>query len=96
MKKLGQNTPFTKDATAAVTRLLKHVDNNCLDNLPVGAGTNSNERVHRMLNRCTVAVPRIGPELANALLTSMFYIWNHQHSTKEPLVPVEIFLQNYG
>ena len=46
--------------------------------IPPSCGTNKNERMHEYLNRCGLAVRRIGPELAEALLEIHIFKWN-QH-----------------
>ena len=68
--------------------LLKHVDNKCLENIPPGYGTSRNERLHRTLNNSAANVPRIGPQLMDALLTLIFYAWNRRRSGN-PVLPVD-------
>jgi hypothetical protein len=55
-------------------------------------GTNQNEILHRILNNSPLAVCRIGPELAIALLTVILYKWNFTKENGEsgtvPILPV--------
>ena len=51
---------FTADTKKAINLLQSHVKKGCLEHIPPGAGTNRNERLHKMLNNSAVAVPRIG------------------------------------
>ena len=58
------------------TNLRKHIATGCLSGVEPGLGTNRNERLHRYLNSSALAVGRIGPQLAIALLTVLLYKWN--------------------
>ena len=49
----------------------------CLSNIPPGKGTNQNEYLHRLLNRSMLTgATRLGPELAYAVLTLLFFDYN--------------------
>lgn len=54
-----------------------HIRKGCLSNIPAGNGTNRNENLHKILNKSMLAgASRIGPELAHAILTILFYQYN--------------------
>ncbi len=76
----------------AISNLTTHIEKGCLSNIPPGAGTNQNERLHRLLNESAIAVSRIGPELANALLDVIFYNWNSRRNAPPnktvPVLPI--------
>ena len=60
-----------------------------------GQGTEGNENLHRYINRCLlVGSTTVGPELAIAVLTILFYTLNskkvgEKHSSNSRIVPVE-------
>ena len=64
------------DVFKEINNLKKHIKDGCLSDIPAGCGTNCNERMHAFLNKCGIAVNRIGPELAEALLAVHFHVWN--------------------
>ena len=88
---------LNKDTLHQTELLCKHKRNGCLSNIPVGCGTEKNERLHRHLNRSLLCgVSKIGPELAIAVMTCVLYAWNckrkgsHLQSKKIiPVVPIE-------
>lgn len=84
------STVFTASSQPALERLKIHIQKGCLEHIPPGAGTNRNERLHRMLNNSAAAVPHIGPELMQALLSVMFYAWNHSRVSTRPCKPMWI------
>lgn len=71
------DTPiFSSDALKACMNLRKHIEKGCLSDIPTGTGTNRNEKLHHFLNNSAMAIGRIGPELAKALLFILLYFWN--------------------
>ena len=75
MNKWGSaNHPLLPQETVdALKRLKLHISKECLSAIPVGYGTNRNERLHRLLNNSALHVSRIGPESANAILDTILY-----------------------
>ena len=67
---------FNNSSKRACCNLLRHIQKGCLSNIPPGIGTNRNERLHKFLNDSALAIGRIGPELAKALLWVLLYKWN--------------------
>lgn len=72
-------TVFKPETVSALQRLRQHMQLGCLSNIPVGAGTNRNERLHQHLgsyfNRS-----KIGVLLAYALLNVILH--SHNASTR--------------
>ena len=62
-------------ANKNIQLLIKHIDRGCLSAIPPGRGTNHNERLHKDLN-AVLRNSRYGVEMANAMLTSTFFIHN--------------------
>lgn len=61
---------LTKETLREIEHLRKHKRKGCLSEIPVGCGTEKNERLHRHLNRSLLCgVSKIGPELAIAVMT---------------------------
>lgn len=77
---------LSQETHKALTNLERHIEKGCLSEIDVGVGTNKNERLHQLLNHSAVAVARIGPEMANALLTLIFYRWNESKN-----IPPNVF-----
>ena len=68
---------LNKDTLREIENLRKHRRKGCLSDIPVGCGTEKNERLHRHLNRSLLCgVSKIGPELAIAVMTCVLYAWN--------------------
>ena len=67
---------LSPETVSAIEKLRKHVNSDCVTNIPVALGTNKNERLHRFLNNSALHVSRIGPELAVAILSTLLYHWN--------------------
>ena len=68
-----------KSAVDEVEKLHKHVRSGCLSGIPVGIGTNRNERLHRKLRKW-VDKNRMGVSYAVAVLFLIFY--NHMEQNK--------------
>lgn len=61
---------LNKDSLSEIEHLRKHIHKGCLSGIPVGYGTEKNERLHWHLNRSLLCgVSKIGPELAIAVMT---------------------------
>lgn len=88
---------LNKDTVHQAELLRKHIRKGCLSDIPIGCGTEKNERLHRHLNRSLLCgVSKIGPELAIAVMTCVLYAWNckrkgsHLQSKRvKPVVPIE-------
>ena len=90
---------LNKDSLREIEHFRKHIRKGCLSGIPVGCGTEKNERLHRHLNRSLLCgVSKIGPELAIAVMTyaCVLYAWNckrkgsHLQSKRvTPVPPVE-------
>lgn len=80
-----------------IDNLKKHIRKGCVSGIPVGCGTEANERLHRHLNRTMLCgVSKIGPELAIAVMTCVLYAWNSKRKGKTthnkraaPIPPIE-------
>ena len=60
-----------------IDNLRLHINNKCLEDIPPGHGTERNENLHRIINGSLLSHARkIGPELAFAVLTVIFYYMN--------------------
>ncbi|CAH3176283.1 unnamed protein product, partial [Porites lobata] len=81
-----------------IENLRKHIKKGCLSEIPVGCGTEINERLHRHLNRSLLCgVSKIGPELAVAVMACALYAWNCKRRLKTtlnkrtiPITPIEL------
>lgn len=61
---------LNKESLRKIEHLRKHICKGCLSGIPLGCGTEKNERLHRHLNRSLLCgVSKIGPELAIAVMT---------------------------
>lgn len=67
-----------------IDHLRRHISKGCLSDLNPGEGTESNESLHHVLNRSLLCgATTIGPELAIAVITLLFYSINcKQRGTK--------------
>ena len=85
----------------SLRKLKNHIRKGCCSNIPPGAGTQKNERLHKFLKRSLLGgAAVISPELAIAVLSCVLYIWSckrdpcaqkHVSNAKViPVVPVEI------
>ena len=87
-----------KETLDQIENLRKHIRKGCLSDIPVGCGTEVNERLHRHINRSLLCgVSRIGPELAVAVMACALYAWNCKRRLKRvlnkrtiPVVPIEL------
>ena len=94
---------LTKETLREIEHLRKHIRKGCLSEIPVGCGTEKNERLHRHLNRSLLCgVLKIGPELAIAVMTCVLYAWNckrkriHLQSKRvAPVPPVQSACTRY-
>jgi len=75
-KRDRETTIFKPETAAALERLRQHMQLGCLSDIPVGAGTNRNERLHQHLNNYFNR-SKIGILLAYALLSVIL----HAHNT---------------
>lgn len=90
------DTPiFSSDALKACTNLRKHIEKGCLSNIPTGTGTNRNEKLRHFLNNSPMAIGRIGPELAKALLCILLYFWNSCRNPDNNLHVVYLVFTNF-
>ena len=77
-----------------IDNLLIHIRKGCLSGIQPGQGIEGNENMHRFINRCLlVGSTTVGPELAIAVLTILFYTLNckkmgEKHSSNSRIVPV--------
>lgn len=82
-----------------IQKLRLHISSGCLSEIEPGAGTAGNERIHPCLNRsllCGTSV--VGPELAIAILTTLFYSLNMKRKGEKhsrtyrvaPHVPLDV------
>ena len=67
---------FKSDTLTTLNNLKYHITAGCLSNIPPGAGTNKNERLHEHI-KSFFRRSRVGILLAYALLTMIF----HAHNT---------------
>ena len=58
-----------------IESIKKHMQKGCLSEIPAGFGTNRNENLHRSINH-RLAGNHISVELAVALLSVFFHMWN--------------------
>lgn len=87
------NEPLLREKTCdALKNLQKHIDEGCLSEIPPGYSTGRNERLHEFLNNSALNVPHMGPELAHAILSVMFYKWNRERKSSstvyDPIPPI--------
>lgn len=88
---------LNKESLRKIEHLCKHIRKGCLSGIPLGCGTEKNERLNRHLHRSLLCgVSKIGPELAIAVMTCVLFAWNckrkgsHLQSKRvTPVPPVE-------
>ena len=93
-----------KETLFQIENLRKHIQQGCLSDIPVGCGTEKNERLHRHLNRSLLCgVSKIGLELAVAVMTCVLYAWNCKRKEKKfsnkrttPVLPIELEASTQG
>ena len=66
---------LTPAVVKEIELIKKHMQKGCLSEIPPGFGTNRNENLHRSINH-RLAGNHISVELAVALLSVFFYMWN--------------------
>eukprot|EP00794_Sanderia_malayensis_P002581 gene2581-2980_t len=89
----GQSQQIKENIYDEIRKLSHHINKGCLSGLRPGSGTESNERLHKMLNSSILSnISTIGPELLQALLVVIFFHYNatkkglkHKCNTKVPL-----------
>ena len=65
----------------ALKNLEQHISAGCLSHIEQGCGTQRNENIHKILNTSVLSHARtLGPELAFAVLTILFYTMNSKIS----------------
>ncbi|KAI8491572.1 hypothetical protein Bbelb_307720 [Branchiostoma belcheri] len=65
-------------------KLKRHIQSDCLSNIPVGAGTGRNERLHAILNSHGILrSPTVGVALADAAIASCFHYENAKKTEKD-------------
>ena len=81
---------LTEKSQEAIEKLLVHVRQGCLSDIPVSGGTSRNECLHKILNK-TLRKQKIGVQAAVALLGKFFYKWNEKKENKMShiIMPVE-------
>ena len=63
----------------ALQNLIKHIERGCLSGIPVGGGTNRNERFHRCLNNHGILKqPKLGVALGRATLLNAVQKRNYE------------------
>ena len=80
----------------AVRNIRKHISKGCCSGIPVGAGTQRNERLHKYLKRSLLGgASTISPELAVAVFSVVLYVWSHKrdpnakrHISNSRIIPV--------
>ena len=80
IKECGQPL-LNEDTFGAVNRLKRHIQKGCLSDIDPSCGTNRNERFHSFLRNSGLSFRRIGPELAEALMTIHIHRWNERQSS---------------
>ena len=86
------NKVFTEETEHAIENLQTHIRKGCLHNVPVGVGTNRNERIHKALNQTMSKIPKITVKLMTNLLTLVFYRWNWNR--EYPTIPCPPIWEN--
>ena len=85
----------------SIRNLRKHIRKGCCSAIPVGSGTQRNERLHKSLKRSLLGgASTLSPELAVAVFAIVLYVWNckrdpdaRQHCSNArvfPVVPIEL------
>ena len=65
-----------------IESIKRHIEKGCLSEVPAGFGTNRNENLHRSINH-RLAGSHISVELAVALLSVFFHMWNGKRCKRE-------------
>ena len=83
-----------------IEKLRRHISSGCLSEIEPVAGTAGNERIHPCLNRSLLfGTSVVGPELAIAILTTLFYSLNMERKREKhfknyrlvPHVPLDVY-----
>ncbi|CAB3996206.1 Hypothetical predicted protein [Paramuricea clavata] len=94
--------PEYEKTKTEINKIKIHVRKGCLSDINPGEGTSINENLHHFINRCLLCgSSTIGPELATAVLTILFYTINskrkryhHDKNTRTHVsIPIESVLQ---
>lgn len=73
----GWKGKLKKETLDQMENLHKNLRKGCLSHIPAGCGTEISESLHRHSNQSLLCgVPRIGPELAVAVMAFALYAWN--------------------
>jgi len=65
----------------AIGNLRRHINKGCLSDIPPQCTTSMNENLHKFLNKL-VKGQKMGPELAFAIFTMFFYMWNRKRQSR--------------
>lgn len=65
----------------AIENLRRHINKGCLSDIPPQCTTSMNENLHKLFNKL-VKGQKMGPELAFAVFTMFFYMWNRKRQSK--------------
>ena len=96
------DSPEHEKTKNEINKIKIHVRKGCLSDINPGEGTSMNENLHHFINRCLLCgSSTIGPELATAVLTILFYTINskrkrnhHDKNTRTHVsIPIESVLQ---
>ena len=79
-----------KASQNALENIRLHIKRGCLSDIPVGAGTNKNERLHKNLNAHGImgsTTNSINPAVANAALSRSFHLFNMKKESIKHIEP---------
>jgi hypothetical protein len=77
------NNPISAETLHEIANIRQHIKKGCLSGVPPGYGTERNENLHHLLNRCLlVGASYISVELASAVVTLLFYSRNSQRKNR--------------
>ena len=79
-----QNRLFTEKSIQELSALRVHIEKGCLSQIQPHRGTNRNEALHRYLNHY-FQVPKMGVDVAYALLMTLLVIYNHKQRSKQDI-----------
>ena len=82
VKDVQQKRLFTERSDEELSALRVHMEGGCLSGIKAHRGTNKNEALHRYLNRY-FQVPKIGVDVAYALLMTLLVIYNFKQANKD-------------
>lgn len=80
---------FNREVLDRLEVLKLHIGRGCLSGIPVGHGVHKTEDLNQLMNKSLIhGATRIGPELAFALITVLFYIVNGKLRRRKQLYDV--------